>query len=305
MHNVVEADIPDEPFSSRLASAVLKEASAHTGIDATDARLMRLGENALFHLPHSSVVVRIARSREHWDDAVKEVAVSNWLKESGLPAARLYKVDQPISISGYPATFWRYIDGRNGGRGDVGALGHLLLELHRTSRPTAFELPEQDILTRVEPRIESASVPDADKRFLLNRVDELRDEISELAFPLEPTATHGDAHVQNLMISDGSAVLIDFERFAWGQPEWDLAMTATEYLSAGWWTAEEYRAFCDAYRYDVTQWDGFNVLQKTHEIKMTTWIMQNVDESEEIDAEYATRIETMRTGRATEPWRPF
>lgn len=266
---------------------------------------MRLGENALFHLPHSAVVVRIARSREHWDDAVKEVAVSNWLKESGLPAARLYDLDQPISISGYPATFWRYIDGRNGGRGDVGALGHLLLELHKTPRPTTFELPAQDILARVEPRIESAGVPDDDKRFLLNRVSELRDEIGGLEFPLEPTAVHGDAHVQNLMISDGSAVLIDFERFAWGQPEWDLAMTATEYLSAGWWTDEEYRAFCDAYGYDVTRWDGFNVLQKTHEIKMTTWIMQNVDESEEIAAEYATRIETMRTGSATTPWRPF
>lgn len=234
---MVEADIPDEPFSSHLASAVLKEATAHTGIDSTDARLMRLGENALFHLLHSSVVVRIARSRDHWDDAVKEVAVANWLEERGVPAARLYDVEQPISISGYPATFWRYIDGRNGSRGDVGALGRLLLKLHWTPRPTTFELPEQDVLARVEPRIEAAGVPDADKHFLLSRVVELREEISELEFPLEPTMTHGDAHVQNLMISDGAAIMIDFERFSWGQPEWDLAMTATEYLSAGWWTA--------------------------------------------------------------------
>ncbi|MGZ3142511.1 phosphotransferase family protein [Lentzea chajnantorensis] len=305
MHNVLEADIPDGPFSSGLVSAVLKAASAHTGIDSTDARLMRLGENALFHLPDSSAVVRIARSRDHWDDAVKEVAVAGWLHESGLPAARLCDLDQPISVSGYPVTFWHYIDGRNGGRGDVDALGRLLLKLHETPRPTTFELPKQDILARVQPRIESASVPDADKLFLLNRVAELRDEINALEFPLEPTATHGDAHVQNLMISDGAAILIDFERFSWGQPEWDLAMTATEYLSAGWWTADEYRKFCEAYGHDVTQWDGFKVLQATHEIKMTTWIMQNVDESEEIAAEYATRIETMRTGRATEPWRPF
>lgn len=305
MHNVVEADIPDEPFSSRLASAVLKEASAHTGIDATDARLMRLGENALFHLPRSRAVVRIARSREHWNDAVKEVAVANWLEESQVPAVRLFEVDQPISISGYPATFWQYIDGRNGSRGDVGELGRLLLKLHRTPRPTAFELPEQDILARVEPRIESAGVPEADKQFLLSRVDQLRGEIDALEFQLEPTAIHGDAHVQNLMISDGAALLIDFERFSWGQPEWDLAMTATEYLSAAWWTAAEYRDFCEAYGHDVTRWDGFKVLQATHEIKMTTWIMQNVGESEEIAVEYATRIETMRSGRATNPWRPF
>ncbi|WP_406602092.1 phosphotransferase [Lentzea kristufekii] len=142
---------------------------------------MRLGENALFHLPDSSAVVRIARSRDHWDDAVKEVAVASWLHESGLPAARLYDLDQPISVSGYPVTFWRYIDGRNGGRGDVGALGRLLLKLHKTPRPTTFELPEQDILARVQPRIGSAGVPDADKRFLLNRVAELREEINALS----------------------------------------------------------------------------------------------------------------------------
>jgi thiamine kinase-like enzyme len=40
---------------------------------------------------------------------------------------------------------------------------------------------------------------------------------------------------------DGSVVLIDFERSAWGQPEWDLAMTATEHVTAGWWTGAEYR----------------------------------------------------------------
>lgn len=230
---MVEADIPDEPFSSRLASAVLREASAYAGIDSTDARLMRLDENALFHLPHSAAVVRIARSRERWHDAVKEVAVANWLKENGIPAARLFEVNQPISISGYPVTFWRYIDGHNGSRGDVGALGRLLPTLHQTPHPTTFELPEQDIFVHVEPPIESASVSDADKHFLLSRVGELQGEISELEFSLEPTATHGDAHVQNLMISDGAAILIDFERFSWGQPEWDLAMTAKEYLSAG------------------------------------------------------------------------
>lgn len=302
---MVEAEIPDEPFSSSLAAAVLRKACAHTGIDPVDARLIRLGENALFHLPRSGVVARIARSQDHWDDAVKEVAVAEWLKENDVPAARLYDVAQPVSIAGYPATFWHYIEGRNGSRTDVGSLGRLLLRVHWTAPPTQFSLPQQDILARVEPRIESARVPDSDKDFLLHRVAELREEIGGLDFPLEATATHGDAHVQNLMISEAGAVLIDFERFSWGQPEWDLAMTATEYLSAGWWTAEEYRVFCKAYGHDVTLWDGFKVLQATHEIKMTTWIMQNVDESEEIAAEYATRIETIRTGRADHSWRPF
>jgi thiamine kinase-like enzyme len=100
-------------------------------------------------------------------------------------------------------------------------------------------------------------------------------------------------------------VLIDFERFAWGQPEWDLAMTATEYLTAKWWTDDEYRQFVDAYGYDVTCWtEGFDVLRAVHELKMTTWLMQNIAESPEIADEYQVRMRTLR-GESSSGWRPF
>jgi hypothetical protein len=48
---------------------------------------MRVGENALFYLPAASLIARIARGSEVWDDAAKEVAVAHWLREAGLPAA--------------------------------------------------------------------------------------------------------------------------------------------------------------------------------------------------------------------------
>lgn len=60
-----------------------------------------------------------------------------------------------------------------------------------------------------------------------------------MRFPLPEGPVHGDAHVQNLIITAGGPVFIDFERFAWGHPEWDLSMTATEYQTAGWWTSCE------------------------------------------------------------------
>lgn len=69
------------------------------------------------------------------------------------------------------------------------------------------------------------------------------------------------------MIRDGKAVLIDFERFAYGQPEWDVGMTATEYDTAGWWSPEQYRAFVDAYGFDVTQWSGFPTVEAVHQLK--------------------------------------
>jgi len=116
---------------------------------------------------------------------------------------------------------------------------------------------------------------------------------------------HGDAHVENLMITADGPVMIDFERFAWGHPEWDLSMTATEYQTAGWWTQEEYRRFATAYGFDVMKWDGYPVLRAAHELKMTSWLAQNMAESPEVADEVAARMATLRGQHPPGNWRPF
>jgi len=293
------------PFSAAVAREALVAACRLAGLDGSSARLLRLGENALFHLPDQAVVVRIARTMDYWRDAVKEVSVSRWLGRSQFPAARVREVAQPMEVSGHPVTFWQFIKGRNGGPADIAHLGTLLRRLHQMPRPAEFDLPGEDILGRVRGRIENAPVSPADKEFLLRRSRELTAEVSGLRYPLAPAPTHGDAHVQNLMLCGGHPVLIDFERFAWGHPEWDISVTAVEYLTAGWWTDAEYRSFVEAYGYDVTTWaEGFPVLRAVHEIKMTTWLMQNVNESPDIALEYETRMRTI-VGGAALPWHPF
>jgi aminoglycoside phosphotransferase (APT) family kinase protein len=302
---VTDATSDTGSFGAAVAGEVLVTACAMAGLDGSGARALRLGENALFHLPAEAVVVRIARSMDYWRDAAKEVSVSRWLASAQFPAARVQRVAQPIEVSGHPVTFWQFINGRNGSPADITRLGELLRELHRQPRPKDFELPGEDILGRVRRRIEKASVSHADKDFLLHRFHELTAAVSNLRYPLALAPTHGDAHVQNLMFRDGQPVLIDFERFAWGHPEWDISMTATEYLTAGWWTDAEYGSFVEAYGYDITSWtEGFPVLRAVHEIKMTTWLMQNVNESPEIGHEYATRMQTIRE-QGTPRWRPF
>ncbi|GIF02359.1 aminoglycoside phosphotransferase family protein [Paractinoplanes rishiriensis] len=293
------------PFSASLAADVLRKSCAVTNMETMGSRLMRLGENALYHLPAASAVVRIARTMDYWDDAVNEVRVARWLADQRFPAAEVVDVEQPIQVSGHPVTFWRYIDGRDGNRDDIGTLGTVLRRLHQLPKPGTFTLPTEDILGRVEGRIAIADVPSLDKAFLLAQLRELRLGLDSLHFPLSPAPTHGDAHSENIMIREGMPLLIDFERFAWGQPEWDLAMTATEYETAGWWTAAEYGSFVSAYGFDVRSWsEGFPFLRRVHELKMTTWLMQNVGESAEIADEYAVRMRTIRDGiRST--WRPF
>jgi len=292
-------------FSRESTRIVLDEACDRIGVSHDGAELLRLGENAIYCLSSAPLVVRIARSFRHWDDATKEVAVAKWLSVAGVPAAQVWPVDQPLDVAGYPVTFWRYIAGRRGGPGDVRVLGRLLRRVHELPAPADFRLPAQDPLQRVRPRIEAARVAEDERSFLLQVFDELLAAISELEFPLPEAVNHGDAHVQNLMITDGRAELIDFEGFCWGHPEWDLAMTATEYVTAGFWTTEQYGQFVDAYGFDVSTWPGFDVLRRAREISMTTWLMQNVHEDPEIRAEFDKRMTTIRTGRPTVPWRPF
>lgn len=294
-------------FSVLAAEHALRVACHSSGLDHANAELIRLGENALFRLSSQPVVVRISRTIDYWGDVVKEVEVARWLAGQQIPAARLHDVPQPIRAGEHPVTFWRYIAGRPGDGRDMAALGGVLRRIHGTPPPTTFDLPREDIFGRVDGRIEFASIPAADKHFLLRRVEELRSEVSRLNYPLSPTVTHGDAHVKNLMIADGQPVLIDFEQFAWGQPEWDLALMATEYQTAGLWTAAEYGQFVEAYGYDVSSWEsGFDVLRATHEIKLTTWLMQNVNESSEVASEYQKRMRTIRgIADVSDRWQPF
>jgi len=274
-------------------------------MDCANADLIRLGENALFRLSSTPVVVRVARTMEYMADAQKEVQVATWLRSINFPAARLHDVEgQPLEVDGHPVTFWRYFEGVEGNADHVGDLGKILRRLHSSAPPAGITLPTDNVLGRVAGRIAAAPVPQQDKRFLLDRCAELSDGIEQLAFPFHSTVIHGDAHVGNLMVGLSETILIDFERFGWGQPEWDLSVMATEYLTAGWWSADEYRRFVAAYGYDVTEWSGFSLLRATQEMKMTTWIMQNIGESPEIAREYEHRMQRLRTGEGGN-WTPF
>lgn len=292
-------------FTPQSTRKTLDLAGEMVGVATEDAHLLRMGENALFHLSADGIVVRIARTMDYWEDVVREVAVSKWLHDVGLPAAEVVEeIEQPQVVQGHPVTFWHYIDGTPAPYSRIGDLGSRLRVLHRLEPPPELALPEQNILDRVQPRVERANIPESDQNFLLERLDMLREEVDNLSYDLPSCAVHGDAHIKNLMVRGGEAVLIDFERFAYGQPEWDLGVTATEYCSAGWWTSEQYKQFADAYGFDVTSWSGFSTVQAVHQLKMTTWLMQNIQESQDVANEFNARMMTIRDGLNAK-WSPW
>jgi Ser/Thr protein kinase RdoA (MazF antagonist) len=292
-------------FTIADAEATLDSACSYANLASAGAHLIRLGENALFRLADDLVVVRIARSAAVLRDAEKEVAVASWLRDSGLPVAEPLDLAQPILALGRPVTFWKLIDD-SGAKATLADLAAILRSLHALPVPDSLHLPAFEIFDRVANRIARTDhLADQNRDFLATRLDHLREAYTDLDFALPAGAIHGDAHQANLIRKpDGTIILIDFERFAFGPPESDLAMTATEHL-IGWHTDTDYRAFCDTYGFDVMQWSGFPVIRAINELKMTTWLMQNVGESDAIADEFRTRLASLHDDDAPRNWRPF
>lgn len=299
---------PSSPTFGRDSTLpVLREACRRAGLSADGAELLRLGENAIYRLAGAPVVVRIARSSRRWPDAIKEVRMSRWLAEQGVRVARLADVEgQPFDVDGHPVTFWEYIDGRRGRPSDVEDLARILRSIHQLPVEQAPELPGFDPFARVVHRIEQSPIPAEDRVFLNETLAEVRVQLRSLKFPLSPTVLHGDAHVQNLMVpAYGEPIVIDLENLSLGQPEWDLGVTATEWSIAEFWSDEQYANFVESYGFDITEWCDFHILQRVQAIKMTTWIMQNLDESQAVRDEYDVRMKYIRGKENLRAWKPF
>lgn len=289
-------------FSADVAMHIYGLVRERMHLPPADARLIRIGENALIH--SHPYVVRIARSAGSLDDARKEVAVSAWLNASGLPASRTSDHEQPVMVDGHPVTVWHFAQSI-GRKATAAELGAVLARLHGLPAVGRPDLPRFDIFGRVQQRLDHPAAPSDAVEYLSAEVARLRTAHASLTYPSPPTAIHGDAHVQNIIVTANGPLLIDFERFGIGHPEDDLAVTATE-RTVGWHTDADYAEFCQAYGADVTRWSGFHVLRNINQLKMTSWLMQNVSNAPELLNEFNTRLTTLRAqGRICRPWVPF
>ena len=213
---------------------------------------------------------------------------------------------QPVVAGDRVVTFWELVTER-AVYGTVDELAALLRWLHGLQPPSSLVLPELRPFGRVELRIAQAELSEGDRRFLRDRLADLRARYAALEFVLPAGPVHGDANVGNMLRrqTDGVAVLIDLDGFAAGPREWDLVLTAMYFERFGWHTAEEYAAFAEIYGFDVMAWPGYAVLADIRKLTMVTWLAQNAGESPEIAAEIAKRVADLRSGPGHRDWAPF
>jgi aminoglycoside phosphotransferase (APT) family kinase protein len=302
----VRADPAGHELDEQRAQALLKQACAIAGLNADGARLLRLGSNAVYHLA-APVVVRISRHNASLDEARRSVAVAQWLESVDYPAVRVIDVQQPISIYGHTVTFWRSISDDGDQFATVGEFAELLARLHQLSAPETLHLPELAPFDNACKRIESNNwLRPNDRDFLTNQLTLLQEQYAGLAFVLPRGVIHGDANVGNVLRdSQGQPVVIDFDGFATGPREWDVALTAIYYDSFGWHTREEYETFVRVYGFDIMQWRGYPVMRAVREFLMVTWVIQKAGESQRIAAETDKRIRALRSGVSRKDWEPY
>lgn len=294
-----------QPFTADRAQELLDAAADTLRLDVTGARLIRLGENAIFRLRDEPFVVRVGRSPDKIPVAEREICVAGWLAGRGVAVARPRDEEQgPVIVHGHPVSVWHRVEPGEPAPGVVD-LADLLRAVHAVDDEPPCAVGPPDPLGLSERRLAAIDdLPDADRALFATRITELREEYADVAFALRPGLIHGDAHPGNLLGRAGAAVLGDFEATAIGPREGDLIPLAISRLRFGR-SADTYRQFTDRYGFDVTTWSGFGVLRRIRELYMTVWLAQNAGNSAREAAELELRIRTIRERDDTTEWHAF
>ncbi len=302
MELVTTAEAGPKQFAEGTARAAIQRAAVDAGLAIDAVRLLRLGENAVFEA--GNVVIRVGRPGADPEAAKRAAGVSRWLRVEHLPAIEALDVEQSIVVDEMPVTFWRSIgDGEN--YGSTANLAYLLKQLHALSAPAELDLPPAEPMRRAARRVEYAELEERDREFLTERLAKLRAQYDGLSFELPPGVIHDDASVGNVLVDqEGTPRLIDLDGVSIGPREWDLILTAIYYERYGWHTRDEYETFVEIYGFDIMQWSGYEVLADLRELIMVTWMSQNIGD-EKVAAEFAHRMESLRTNGSRRDWQPF
>jgi hypothetical protein len=268
---------------------------------AGDARLLALGENAVFAA--GDLVVKVGRDAELLDRARRELRIAAWLARAGVPAVRAAEAEA-LLVEGHPVTVWHRLPDpvRPAGARDV---AELLRLVHALPSPEV-DLPRRELLGGVERwlRLAGDAVDPADAAYLRERRDGFAAAAAALVPHLPPGPIHGDALPRNVHVGPDGPLLVDLETFSGDLREHDLVVMALSHDRYGL-PAEEYDAFTAAYGWDVRAWEGCSVLRGARETASCAWVAQHAPSNPRALAEFERRVASLRDGDETVRWYPF
>ncbi|WP_133914551.1 phosphotransferase enzyme family protein [Streptomyces sp. NBC_00582] len=287
-----------------MDEATARDVVAAAGVlpgPARDARLLALGENAVFAA--GDLVVKVGRDAALLDRARHELDVASWLEGAGVPAVRAAG-PEPLLVEGHPVTVWHRLPDAVR-PAEPGDLAELLRSVHALTTPS-FGLPPRDLLSGVERwlRLAGDAVDPADAAYLRERRDGFAAAAAALVPRLPPGPIHGDALPRNVHVGPAGPVLVDLETVSADLREHDLVVMALSRDRYGL-PAEAYDSFTEAYGWDVREWEGCAVLRGARETASCAWVAQHAPANPKALAEFGRRVASLRDGDEAVRWYPF
>jgi phosphotransferase family enzyme len=283
------------------AGSVLAQAARIARLGATGAELIRDGSNVMYRLP-AGVVARIGRPGAG-DAARREVAVSRWLTEAGLPVVQaLADVPQPVMVGDRPVTWWVSLPKHR--PATPAELGAVLCAFHALPAPRISGLPVHDPFAGLDRRIgEAQDLDPSDRAWLGSHLAALERRYRDLARGESSGVIHGDAWQGNVAVPEtGPPILLDLEMVAFGRRDWDLVQIAVDYTDFARITAGEYASFVAGYGgYDVTGTPGYRTLADIQELRWVCFALSKAGARSDALEQARHRIACLR-GEVSRPW---
>ncbi len=210
-------ELGSEPWRTDDAERAAQEALQALGRPGTELRLVRLGENALFHAPALEALLRVARPQKSPESIAHSIELARRLRAEGVPAPEpltFETLEQPFVSSSGTVTVWRYYREDPSRRFSFREFGGLLREFHRRATNLQECLPAWHPLERTRRRLDEARQQRVPQRWLSilgRRVTEVEEGLEHLSSVLGRGPVHGDAHRGNLLLTRDGPVLLDLD----------------------------------------------------------------------------------------------
>lgn len=274
------------------------EALAVLGIGQCKLQLLRLGENALYRILGTDLLLRVARPGTKPEDVYTTIAAAAKLRANGVPvcepAMQAYP-DGPIVLKSCVVSVWKYYPELSGASTDFGEFGRALKNLHLNSAEIVDLLPRWNPLGITRRRLYAVSeigVPLQWINELIRRVEEFEEEPSIFESILSDGVIHGDAHAGNVLNSEGGIILIDLDNLAIGPREADLAPTIVQ-LRRFNLSVERWAEFTRGYGLRDSWILQESPLVRLRELFMIVWLLQQYGNSEDVDRELELRMSSL------------
>jgi aminoglycoside phosphotransferase (APT) family kinase protein len=299
-----------EPLPAPVA-ATARTVAARLGLNADQARPLRLHDAATLLLPADHVVIRLVPTTEEAvARAHRAVGLTRWLATRDFPTIRP-AADEPIETNGFVATAWHEVAARAPGSPmEVNtALGRLLRELHLLPVPP-LALPTADPLARLRAalRLDTARPEPVldrdDTTFLHRRIEHLSARYATMRFPLGSGLIHNDAHPGNLVSDPASRygyLLADWEGACLGPRELDVVLVGAPGSRFGD-PDNERLAFTTAYGYDIATWPDYQTLRDIRDLHSLAAYIRTGTRNPATLAQLRIRIASLRNGDRSVRW---